>query len=184
MASLAQHASHLAQQGRDDIGVISAQQYSDMTKIALYTTIILVDDSGSMNLGDRIPAVEDALVRITTIATTFEKEGIMLRFLNYPENAYSPLPKLDLTVPVMSLQQVEEIFCSVEFSGGTDIGGALTNKIVRPMLLAPARAYKLERPILCSIITDGEPDSRQAVKRAILEAVQGLEEAGYKETGR
>lgn len=102
--SLVQQAAELIQNHPPELIMATPQQYSEMTKIVLYTTTILVNNSGSMATGDRIQAVKNALVRITTIAPSFETDGIMIRFLNSSDS------QADLTDPVKNVEQVENIF--------------------------------------------------------------------------
>lgn len=45
----------------------------------------------------------------------------------------------------------------VKFSGLTPLGTALQQKILEPLVLGPARAGRLQKPVLVIAVTDGVP---------------------------
>ena len=164
----------------------TAQYYADLSKISLYTMILLVDDSTSMREPDEqdnglllvdelempkqmskktkkkqktvrqddcglLKPVKQALERITKIATTFDKEGISIRFLN-AEMADLPLDGIN------TVEGIKIILDACPWKGGTELGTMLSKKVLEPLLQqkVEAKPPTLNRPVLVRIITDGE----------------------------
>ena len=132
------------------------QYYSDVSKIALYTNVVLIDDSGSMKHDqDRIPALKRAMDRNISIATTFDTEGIHVRFLNYPLKHQLGQGQVNLD-GIKDTNHMSQIWDDVEWKGGTEIGKMLSEKVLQPFVLEKAMKGELRKPVLVSIITDGQ----------------------------
>lgn len=155
---LAEQAATLTAEAtsRNEGGMTNAnlkQYYSDVSKTALYTNVVLIDDSGSMKKHDpeRIPLLKKAMERIISIATTFDTEGVHVRFLNYPlRNSQVNLDG------IQDLNHMRQIWDDVEWKGGTEIGKMLSDKVIKPFVLEKAMKGELRKPVLVSIITDGQ----------------------------
>lgn len=128
------------------------QYYSDVSRIALYTNVVLIDDSGSMKHDpERIPALKRAMDRNINIATTFDTEGVHVRFLNYPLKS----SQVDLD-GIQDTGHMGQIWDDVQWKGGTEIGRMLSEKVLQPFVLEKAMRDELRKPVLVSIITDGQ----------------------------
>ena len=95
--------------------------------------------------GHRIDILEKFLKRITTIGSHFDDDGIAVRFLN-SSNEHDSVQEEDIT----------EILRGVRFYGATRLGTALFEKVLQKLVLSPARARRLNKPVLVTIITDGK----------------------------
>jgi hypothetical protein len=109
---------------------------------------LLLDDSASMTIDDRLGVLQDTLQRVTKFATILQPEGISLRFLNYGNDG--DFDGLKEEKDIMSIVK------SVNASNGTPLGEKLHKKIVQPMIIDKAIAGCLEKPVIVVIITDGE----------------------------
>lgn len=96
--------------------------------------------------GHRIHALKDFLTHITEIATQLHPDGITVRWLNH----HCTPAKLHST------NQISQLVNSNPFEGWSRIGTELHYKILDPMVIQPAQARRLKRPVLAMIITDGE----------------------------
>lgn len=57
----------------------------DLACLALYDIVILADDSSSMSFeeqGERIEDLKIVLSKVAEVATMFDQDGILIRFLN------------------------------------------------------------------------------------------------------
>ncbi|KAI5790144.1 hypothetical protein EDC01DRAFT_630847 [Geopyxis carbonaria] len=114
----------------------------DLTKLALYDIVLLLDDSGSVKFNRLIPDLKFILSAVAFASGLFDQDGFSIRFLN------SDL-KFDNV-------KSEEQTCGLEgvsFSGVTPFAGALKNKILDPFVYGK----NLRKPLLVIMITDGEP---------------------------
>lgn len=109
---------------------------------------LLLDDSTSMIVDDRLGVLQDTLQRVAKFATILQPEGISLRFLNYDNDG--DFDELKEEKDIMSIVK------SVNASNGTPLGEKLDKKIVQPMIIDKAIAGCLEKPVIVVIITDGE----------------------------
>ncbi|KAK6348918.1 hypothetical protein TWF730_009680 [Orbilia blumenaviensis] len=146
----------------------------DFVKLALFDIIIYIDDSGSMAFeegGERIKDLKLILERVAFAATLFDHDGISLRFMN------NDLARNNITQP----QEIEQIISQVQFKGLTPMGTSLKNKVLDPLVLAPARSGGLQKPILIITITDGQPagEPESAVQDAVKSASDDLSRTQY-----
>jgi hypothetical protein len=141
----------------------------DVVKLALFDIILYIDDSGSMAFeerGERIADLKVILTRVAFAAALFDDDGVQVRFMNSLEQGNG----------IRNEQQVNDLVARVKFSGLTPMGKELRNRILEPLVLGPARAGRLQKPVLIITITDGQPtDVKETpVRRVITEAVEEL----------
>lgn len=97
----------------------------------------------------RIPALQEMVRRIAKITGLFETEGIKVRCLNSKQDGEFN--------NIRTLEDVEKIMSEIKFSGlYTKIGTSLWDKILKPLVFDKIDSNNLTRPLLVSIITDGE----------------------------
>lgn len=111
-----------------------------------------IDDSGSMNHRDgggivgRIPALQAFVARIAEVTAHFDTDGIAIRWINDDQASDR----------IKTTTEVAQIVNSHRFDGWTRIGTQLWNKVLLPLVSAPARSKELAKPVLVIIITDGK----------------------------
>ncbi|DAA79571.1 TPA_exp: Uncharacterized protein A8136_0344 [Trichophyton benhamiae CBS 112371] len=142
----------------------------DVVKLALFDVILYIDDSGSMQFeenGERIKDLKLILSRVTYAASLFDDDGIQVRFMNSNEQGNN----------IHNEGQVEALMQRMQFKGLTPMGTSLKNKVLEPLVMAPARAGQLKKPVLVITITDGQPagEAQGAVFDAIRSATQELQ---------
>ncbi len=147
---------------------------SDVIRLALYDVVLLIDDSGSMAFeenGSRIDDLKLILSRVSYAASLFDDDGVQIRFLNSPVNGDG----------IRSEQQVQDLIARINFSGVTQIGTKLQEKILEPLVLGPARAGQLRKPVLVITITDGQPagESRNQLSNVIRQTINTLTSSHY-----
>ncbi|KAK6908666.1 hypothetical protein I203_102669 [Kwoniella mangroviensis CBS 8507] len=147
---------------------------SDLVKISLFDVVVLIDDSGSMAFeqnGERIEDLKMILGKIAFACSLFDHDGIQVRFLN------SQLQGNNINNEQAALQLVQQ----VKFSGLTPLGTSLDQKILQPLLLGPARANALQKPLLIIAITDGAPagESTDKIVQVITNANHELQRSRY-----
>ena len=109
-----------------------------------------VDDSGSMLIeegGERIKDLMLILGRVAYAASLFDRDGIQVRFMNSSVQGNS----------IRTESEAESLVRNVSFSGLTPMGTSLRSKVIDPLVLQPARAGQLNKPVLVITITDGQP---------------------------
>jgi hypothetical protein len=122
----------------------------DVMKLALFDVILYVDDSGSIEFeekGMRKEQLRQILGIVASGASTFDQDGISVRFMNSNE----------IGDGIRSIDDVNMLVSRVRFAGLTPLGTSLRNKVIEPMVVAPARAGRLQKPVLIITITDGQP---------------------------
>lgn len=139
----------------------------DLNKVALYDTVILcgtlftpapqpkpqrltisIDDSGSMKLDARYDVMRNTILTISDVCTAFRDQGISIKFLNFKGDK-------DFN-GIRDRRDLDKIIKSVYPKGGTRLGTVLRNKIVEPLIIQKAKEKTLERPVLVTVITDGQ----------------------------
>ncbi|KAI0394330.1 hypothetical protein F5Y17DRAFT_427993 [Xylariaceae sp. FL0594] len=141
---------------------------------AVASLTLQADDSGSMRFeehGLRIKAMRTFMKGIAKISCLFDPDGVAIRFLNHSEKFDS----------VTQEATIDRIVSRVSFSGGTQIGTQLKKKIIDPLVVKPAQAGRLKKPVLVIIVTDGEPTGEDpgALKSTILYAMHALNKTDY-----
>jgi len=147
---------------------------SDLARLALFDIILYVDDSGSMAFeqgGERIDDLKLILDRVTQAASLFDSDGIQVRFMNNRIEGNG----------IRNSQDAANLLKQIRFSGLTPLGTALTQKILQPLVLGPARSNALQKPVLIIAITDGAPagEDRYAVVKSITDATRELARTRY-----
>ncbi|KAL2835125.1 hypothetical protein BDW59DRAFT_137159 [Aspergillus cavernicola] len=122
----------------------------DVIKLSLYDIVLYVDDSGSIEFeekGVRKEQLKQIIGIVATVASTFDEDGINIRFMNndFVQNG------------IRNAQEVEQIISNIRFSGMTPLGSSLRSKVLEPLVVGPARAGRLQKPVLVITITDGQP---------------------------
>jgi len=162
-------SSRIANTGRQvcDKMQLTYNYIPDLTKVALYDTVILcgtlltptplskpqlltisIDDSGSMKLDGRYDMMRKTILKISDVCTAFRDEGISIKFLNFKEDKdYNG---------IRDRRRLDEVICNIHPKGGTRLGTVLRNKIIEPLIIQKAKEKSLERPVLVTIITDGQ----------------------------
>jgi len=126
---------------------VSPYATPDLTKVGLYDIVVFCDDSGSMLVNNRFDDQKAVVKRISRIAQTYNRAGISLRFINFlDDDGYNRLNHGDIN------SAVGYVFPN----GTTRLGTKLLEKVVLPFVIEPARRGELRKPVLISMITDGE----------------------------
>ncbi|CAG8250889.1 unnamed protein product [Penicillium salamii] len=147
---------------------------TDVMKLSLFDVILYVDDSGSIEFeekGLRKDQLRQILGIVATAASTFDQDGISVRFMNSSERGDG----------IRDAEDVNQLVSRVRFSGLTPLGTNLKTKVVEPMVVEPARANRLEKPVLVITITDGQPagEPHGAVGDVIRYAVEETSRTRY-----
>lgn len=109
----------------------------------------MLDDSVSMSRdegGRRIGALQTFITRIADITTYFDTDGISIRWINHRRGRDN----------IKNASEVADIVTGHTFSGCTKLGTELWRRVLQPLVVIPARARNLAKPVLVMIITDGE----------------------------
>ncbi|KAG2415030.1 hypothetical protein HFD88_006220 [Aspergillus terreus] len=123
---------------------------TDIIKLSLFDVVIYVDDSGSIEFeerGIRKEQLKQILGIVATAASTFDQDGISVRFMNSSEQGDG----------IRNAGDVEMLVSRVRFQSLTPLGTGLKNKVLDPMVVGPAKAGRLQKPVLIITITDGQP---------------------------
>lgn len=77
--------------------------------------------------------------------------------------------------------QAMQLIQQVKFSGLTPLGTQLQQKVIEPLVLRPARANQLQKPVVVIAITDGTPagENRDEVFNVIQRTDQELGRSRY-----
>ncbi|KAM0265122.1 hypothetical protein ACHAQJ_000274 [Trichoderma viride] len=144
-------------------------------KVNLHQQAILCDDSGSMRFEGRFDSLKKLVLRITMITTRVlpDGDGIAICFINQDVNNASNL----------NLEQIGKILepMKEKRGGDTETGTTLRSKILEPMVYTKLAEKRFDRPMLISILTDGQPSGEKKTEfvNAVMECGRRLEEAGY-----
>ncbi|UKZ82711.1 hypothetical protein TrVFT333_010506 [Trichoderma virens FT-333] len=134
----------------------------------------VVNGSKETNAAD-FAANVDNFVQENPILERFFKadEGVAICFINQDVNDAT---NLTLDQIVKMLEPMKE-----KRGGDTETGTTLRKKILEPMVYKKLSEKNFERPLLISILTDGQPSGEKKTEfvDAVLECGQRLEEAGY-----
>ncbi|KAL9014912.1 MAG: hypothetical protein Q9173_000467 [Seirophora scorigena] len=135
----------------------------DLAKLALFDIVLYIDNSGSMKFDDsRIAGLKQIITSVVYAATLFDDDGISIRFMNdWPSNPAIDGFDMRRLDRIQNEQTVEQIISKTLFSGLTPLGSELRNKVIDPLVLSPARAGQLQKPVLVITITDGFPEGEQ-----------------------
>jgi len=147
---------------------------SDLVKLSLFDIVLYIDDSGSMAFeegGERIDDLKLILSRVAYATSLFDQDGIQVRFMNNRTEGNN------ITTENQALQLVQQI----KFSGLTPLGTQMWQKILQPLVLGPARAGSLQKPVVVIAITDGTPagENKDEIVNVILRTDQELKRTRY-----
>lgn len=101
-----------------------------------------------MNVGNRIPALQETIKRVSEFATCLEPSGMSIRFLNFGRDG-----DFNNLTDVNDIMQKVQM---VDYEGNTRLGQWLQIKIVGPMIIQKAESNTLQKPVIVAVITDGE----------------------------
>lgn len=108
------------------------------------------DDSGSMAFeenGERKKDLRAILSKVAYAASLFDNDGIQVRFMNDDRKGNN----------IRTEQEAEALVNAVECKGLTPMATSLKEKILDPLVIGPAKAGQLKKPVLVITITDGQP---------------------------
>lgn len=147
---------------------------TDVMKLSLFDVILYVDDSGSIEFeekGVRKEQLKQIISIVATAASTFDQDGISVRFMNNMESGDG----------IRNADDVAMLTSRVRFQGLTPLGSSLRNKVLEPMVIGPARAGRLDKPVLVITITDGQPagEPHDTVANSIRHAVEEVSRTRY-----
>src|SRR2546430_16103707 len=103
-----------------------------------------------MQMEDRMATLRDTLRRITKFATILCPSGISVRVLNCSEDTDGRWDELK------TVKDVNERMDRITYQFGTPLGTVLLSKVLQPMILDKANRSELKKPVIVTIITDGE----------------------------
>jgi hypothetical protein len=111
----------------------------------------------------------ERICRVTTMLVP-DGLGVDLQFINKDQGF------VDLRE-----EEVNEKLKSMYPRGGTEIGRNLEKKVLKPLVYKPLESGGLKRPLLISIITDGQPahEPLDTLKKAILNCKDRLDQHGF-----
>ncbi|KAI4148782.1 MAG: hypothetical protein L6R39_002687 [Caloplaca ligustica] len=113
--------------------------------------------------GTRVRELKQIIETVVYVATLFDDDGISIRFMNdWPSNPAMDGFNMSRLDRIQNEQMVEQIISKVKFVGLTPLGTELRNKVIEPLVLGPARARQLQKPVLVITITDGQPAGESA----------------------
>ncbi|KAK6518915.1 hypothetical protein TWF281_003605 [Arthrobotrys megalospora] len=156
------------------------ERLQGLATLSLYKTILLCDDSGSMNAPTtsnssmtRIHSQKQIVERIADITSILMPDdgGIYVRFLNRK-----------VTWDKLGKDEVNHKLGFIEPDGGTPLGAAFKREVIDPFIVGNIEAGKqLESPYLICIITDGAPNrgEDQVFVQELKKCLELLEENGY-----
>ncbi|KAJ2991710.1 hypothetical protein NUW58_g2421 [Xylaria curta] len=152
----------------------------DFDKLMLYDFVILCDDSSSMHRDNRVQDLKTTLEEIAKIVNSigFDRSGITIRFLNYPEDA---------TGEFNNLTNLDEISKQVDKAyqrkrRGSELGGKLQSKVIEPFIKKPIDNGKFEKPIIVVMISDGQStdENENTLKDVIKDCKKFLDDKQYR----
>ncbi|PRQ70903.1 hypothetical protein AAT19DRAFT_10443 [Rhodotorula toruloides] len=146
----------------------------DLAKLALCDVILYIDDSGSMAFEEGGSRIDDAKLIISRVAqacSAFDDDGIQVRFMNSRIEGNN----------IRTEQEAVALVNQIKFSGLTPLGTALDSKVLQPLVLGPARAGQLHKPVLVIAVTDGAPggEDRHTIVRVLVNASRFLQQTRY-----
>ncbi|KAJ6031364.1 hypothetical protein N7540_002096 [Penicillium herquei] len=148
-----------------------------LSALAFYQLIIYCDDSGSTRMENQKKHLSRFVQQIASISTRVkpDNEGIELRFINAA------------TTPAMSnptLNKIDQVIQQNPFNGKTEIGRNLRKKVLEDGVYRCLEENKFQRPVIVSIIIDGEPcdEGENTLKNVIMQCGRRLAARGYRKT--
>jgi hypothetical protein len=148
---------------------LSPHAAPDLALLGLYDIILFLDDSTSMHKESRFSTLKTIVRRIALICSAYNASGITIRFINAQNDAGFN--------GIRTEEQVETCLDTVDLAKGTPLGTRLFEKVVHPLIVQKAQRGELRRPVVVSVVTDGEPtgEHKDTLKRTILATKNELE---------
>lgn len=146
----------------------------DVSQLGNYNIFALIDRSGSMGTDDmpngktRWQAAEEGTIALASKAIQYDKDGITVGI--FGGNTIKIMDN------VTSTEAIKKIFAENEPSAGTPTDQMLSK--VFDMYFAEKAAGKNPKPILIAVVTDGEPNDRNATMKVIADATQKMDTDG------
>jgi len=134
-----------------------AKFFVDVKKREFRDYILVMDMSGSM-AGHRWKLAKEATMLIAPFACQADPDGITLYLFNHSYKKYSNLTTGD---------QVRSIFECEQPHSTTDLTGVLR--------AAFEEHFKTNKPTTILVVTDGEPDDQNTVKKEIIRATRDMQ---------
>ena len=153
---------------------VSLEIAMDIIKLILFDVVLYIDDSGSIEFeenGVRKDQLRSIITTVATAASTFDQDGIAVRFMNSTEVGNG----------IRSADDVNRLVARVRFQGLTPLGTSLENKVLDPLVTGPVRAGRLQKPVVVITITDGQPagEPRDTVTEVIRHASDTVTRSPY-----
>ena len=123
-----------------------------------------------MGINQRMDALKGTIKQVAKIAISLKETsqhdgGISIRFLNNENDSHMN--------NICTVTDVEQALSGVYPCGATELGTQLKRKVLVPFIVnvLEKSRKKLERPLLVTIITDGDPcgEDRDTLKNTILD---------------
>jgi len=134
----------------------------DVNQIVEYDTVLGIDDSGSMS--SYWPFTTELLQRVVDIVIPVDEDGPDVYFMNHrsAQDAGAPSGKgVGGYYGIQDASEVDEIFRNVRPRGGTPLKELLA-RILDPWFAEYQKDQAIPR-LNVLVLTDGEPNSEQAV---------------------
>lgn len=130
-----------------------------LTHLSMYQPILFLDNSISMEEQNRvrIRVMHEVVERVLNVTTLLppDDSGVIIRML-HPNAQPNPFPnvirKADIPTAVVKLNDIKYTYC-------TPLGTNLKAAVLEEFVYKPIKESRFERPVLISIITDGEVSS-------------------------
>lgn len=155
---------------------ISAELAYELAPLALYDIVFYCDDSGSMIFeenGSRVDDLKFILSKVAGIATLFDDDGVVVRFINSNPNGGDG---------IRDGADVESLVAKVPFRGSTPLGEKLDAKVIQPLVLDQAYRGTMAKPVLVLTITDGVPTDtfpQYQIANIVVQAKNALRNTRY-----
>ncbi|GBF92690.1 hypothetical protein Rsub_05059 [Raphidocelis subcapitata] len=121
-----------------------------------------------MEGGERIEDLKLILSRVAEIATLFDDDGILVRFMNSNVEGNGIRSAADAAALLTKASRRAGAAAGVTFGGTTPLAASMHSRVLQGVVLPAAARGALAKPVLVISITDGEPTDTP--KDAILQA--------------
>lgn len=140
---------------------------ADVVRVCLYDIVLYCDDSLSMTQESRIATQVTFAQRFARLILPMQNCSISLRFIN-ASHFGKPWDKMTDANAIAAAVQ------SVPYTGYTQIGAGLKNKILEPMLYQKLDSGTLTAPLCVIIVTDGWPynEANDYMRNVMEESIQ------------
>jgi hypothetical protein len=150
----------------------------DLAVLGLYDIVLFGDDSSSMNIEEpsednlsRWQLLKEVIKTLSFWSTLMDSDGVVVRFFNSNVEGNN----------LSSADDVEGLFRRVRAKGSTPMGEQLHAKILNQFVYQMLDSKELQKPILIITVTDGAPNSKIEVIKAITECYNKCRQSCYGE---